>query len=121
MDPLADAAAALGEPIVSAATARAEASFPATLSVFAGHFPDNPLVPGVHQVALIAHLARVAIGRANLGITTVERCKWLRPLRPGQALMVEATWRVDGDGWRIDGTVRDGQAVACQVRLRLGS
>ena len=119
MDPLADAAGALGDPVLGEATAHASASFPATLPVFAGHFPGHPLVPGVHQVALIAHLARVAIGLPGLAITAVERCKWLRPLRPGQALLVEAAWRADGDGWRIDGTVRDGLAVACQVRLRL--
>lgn len=120
MDPRADAAAALGDPVITEATARATAVFPAILPVFDGHFPGNPLVPGVHQVALIAQLARHALGQPELVITAIERCKWLRPLLPGQALTVEAAWRADGDGWRIDGVVRDDVAVACQVRLRLG-
>jgi 3-hydroxyacyl-[acyl-carrier-protein] dehydratase len=120
MDPLADAASSLGAPVIGDGKAHATATFSATLPVFAGHFPGNPLVPGVHHVALIAHLARLALSLPELRITGIERCKWLRPLLPDQALTVEVTWRPDGDDWRIDGVLRDGVAVACQVRLRLG-
>jgi 3-hydroxyacyl-[acyl-carrier-protein] dehydratase len=119
MDPRADAAAALGPPAAEGEAWSAPACFAPSLAVFAGHFPGDPLVPGVHQVALVAELARRALGRPGLDIRRIARCKWLRPLRPGGALVVRAAWREADGGWQVDGSVLDGAAIACQVRLLL--
>jgi 3-hydroxymyristoyl/3-hydroxydecanoyl-(acyl carrier protein) dehydratase len=107
MIPQQDAESALGPWRVTAeAAAEAAANFSPHLPVFVGHFPGNPLVPGVHQSALILALVRQATGRRELTLRQVVRCKWTRPVRPGDALLVRASWRISTDGLLIDGDIR---------------
>jgi 3-hydroxyacyl-[acyl-carrier-protein] dehydratase len=119
MDPLADAEAALGPVRRDGDGVAAEACFAAGLPVFAGHFPGDPLVPGVHQAALVAVAARRALARPDLRIVGLERTKWLLPLRPDQALAVAARLRRDGEGWIVDGEIACAGATACRCRVRL--
>ena len=54
---------------------------PADLPAFKGHFPNNPLVPGVCQLALCAD----AYGRLHgkrVEIKGVSRGKFIRPILP---------------------------------------
>ncbi len=54
----------------------------------AGHFPDNPIVPGV---ILLDHVQRFAEETLGIEYTRTEwsHVKFLRPLRPGHAAHVE--------------------------------
>jgi len=120
VDPAEDALAALGPVTSSGPTSpSASAYFAGTLPVFAGHFPGAPLVPGVHQVALVAELARRGTGNHALLVAAIVRCKWSLPVCPGDDLVVTASWRQDGAYLLVDGTVARGGAVSCSCRLRL--
>ena len=75
-------------------------------SALPGHFPGNPLVPGV------VVLERVAAALKAWRGTTVGRldAKFVQPLRPGE----EATIALDDDGARVrfEVTRADGAALA---------
>jgi 3-hydroxyacyl-[acyl-carrier-protein] dehydratase len=62
---------------------------------FAGHFPGDPVVPGVILVESMAQSCRVwlnrLLGRKVDGfIASIERAKFTRPVRPGDTVMIEA-------------------------------
>lgn len=61
-----------------------------------GHFPGNPLVPGVVilEAAVQAVSERLGPGRVVRGVRAV---KFLRPLRPGEVCHIEL--RASRNGW----------------------
>lgn len=120
MNPQNDAASALGEICQQGPSdAAATATFAADLAVFTGHFPGQPLVPGVHQLALVGLLASRALD-TNLTLQGIQRCKWTSPLLPAQEVTVRATWQPLAAGqWRVDGQVlrNADQITTCTCRL----
>jgi len=52
---------------------------------FQGHFPGDPLLPGVVQVDWAVRLGREAFGSLG-GFQGLDQIKFLRPVRPGTAL-----------------------------------
>jgi 3-hydroxyacyl-[acyl-carrier-protein] dehydratase len=118
MDPARDAATALSEWMPDGeAGARAQVVFAPSLPVLRGHFPGQPLVPGVHLLAAIAEVARRALG--PLELIAVERAKWTVPVQPGEALQLEARWRERDGRVTVDGTVRTAKGVCATCRLAL--
>ena len=70
--------------------------FDASLPVFAGHFPDRPLLPGFFQIELARVVAERACGRP-VDVVAVKKTKFARPVLPGEELRVEETL-TDRDG-----------------------
>jgi len=63
-----------------------------------GHFPDQPLFPGVLMIEALAQLAGIIAQNApdqpplnNLRLTAVNRAKILNTVPPGETLTIEAT------------------------------
>lgn len=68
--------------------------FPPDYAGFKGHFPGNPVLPGVCMVeAALALLAAAGYGLVRL--TRVASAKWVAPVGPGEELCFTA--RVSGD------------------------
>jgi beta-hydroxyacyl-ACP dehydratase FabZ len=64
---------------------------------FQGHFPGNPVMPGVLIVEAMAQVAGLGLlapvpeaERKLLYLTSVDRCKFRRPVVPGDQLVIEA-------------------------------
>jgi 3-hydroxyacyl-[acyl-carrier-protein] dehydratase len=68
--------------------------------IFAGHFPDKPILPGVFLIEAVAQTAGVMLGSAmpQTGgrsparvalLAAVNRFKFFKPVTPGQELRVE--------------------------------
>ncbi len=80
-----------------------------------GHFPGDPIVPGVvlldHVVALVAS----ALAPAKL--VAVPSVKFLSPVRPGEAVTVSWRDRADGD---LAFDCRCGNRAAMNGALRFG-
>lgn len=68
--------------------------------IFAGHFPDKPILPGVLLIEAVAQTAGVMLGSArpkladrNTGgvalLAAVNRFKFIKPVVPGQEVCVE--------------------------------
>jgi 3-hydroxyacyl-[acyl-carrier-protein] dehydratase len=119
MFPTTDAIHAVQTAIGSDGKANGAARFKPDLPVLAGHFPGNPLIPGVYVLALVAEVARrtgVAVG----DIQSIEKAKWSAPIFPDEDLTITLTSRQLESGWRVDGEVSKGSTLCASCRLVLG-
>lgn len=98
----------------------AEFVFPPDFIGFAGHFPGNPILPGIAQIMAVLH----ACG-PGLRLRAVKNCKFLRPVIPGERLSVTTERRGDACGTDsgtdidIDAVLRVGQERCASMRLLL--
>ncbi len=68
---------------------------PADFPAFKGHFPGNPLLPGVCQCGLCADALGRMLGRP-MEIASISRSKFIAPIRPSQRILIVLTPRNDG-------------------------
>jgi len=89
--------------------------------IFAGHFPSNPILPGVLIIEAVAQTAAVMMASAapegsigNALLAAVNRFKFLKPILPGHDVRMETTkLTAAGSMFYIGGTVSvDGITVA---------
>lgn len=86
-----------------------ECRVPGDHPALAGHFPGEPIVPGVVLLDLVHEHARSAIGFGD-GATSWRRVKFLRPVRPDQTIRMV----IEGSAERLSFFIRttDGDTVA---------
>ena len=90
----------------------------------AGHFPGNPVFPGVIQLEALAQAGAVAVladeryaGKLPL-FGGVEKVRWRRIVRPGDDLILtEALERLSARGGWGQGTASVDGATACEARI----
>lgn len=95
--------------------AEAEIALPADHPAFAGHFPGQPILPGVAQLDWAITLATRAFRLPPQPAQHVQ-VKFTRLVTPGQTL----TLRLDRAGDTIRFAYRVGDAVASSGRFRFG-
>ena len=91
---------------------------------FQGHFPGNPIMPGVTIVEAMAQTAAVMVG-TTLGLTdgnmliyfmAIDACKFRRKVIPGDVLHMDVTTtrgKPGGKVWRFKGVATvDGELAA---------
>jgi 3-hydroxyacyl-[acyl-carrier-protein] dehydratase len=88
---------------------------------FRGHFPDNPVLPGVFIVEAMAQLAGLVAGSAGSGgggaLGAISDMRFLKPVRPGDQLVL----RVNLDA-KLGGAVRfTGEAQVGQESVARGT
>lgn len=66
--------------------------FPASEPFFAGHFPGDPLVPGVILAEALAQTAGIACGEPGKSyrLSALKMMKFLRPVRPEAEVTLKA-------------------------------
>lgn len=99
--------------------------FTADESFFRGHFPGDPLVPGVILTEALAQMAGLAAGQAGRGfrLTAIRGMKFLAAVRPEEAVTLRARklgavgglWQFEVRASVGDATVADGVVVLSEV------
>ncbi|MGA8970637.1 MAG: 3-hydroxyacyl-ACP dehydratase FabZ family protein [Pseudolabrys sp.] len=102
-----------------------EATVPTTSTVFEGHFPGFPLMPGVLLIETMAQTSGwlvVAINRFErmAFLAAVKDAKFRMFVRPGQKLSVKAALIHEGSGYAITqaNIALDGKSI-CDATLTL--
>ena len=77
---------------IPGAEAVGEITFAAADPMFAGHFPGNPIVPGVILTEALAQVAGIA-GASKTGflLSAIRAMKFPTPARPGEKILLRAT------------------------------
>ncbi|MDP9387740.1 MAG: 3-hydroxyacyl-ACP dehydratase FabZ [Actinomycetota bacterium] len=93
-------------------------------SFLAGHFPGNPLVPGVIQLEALAQVGAIAVladpryaDRLPL-FGGVEKARFRRLVRPGDELVLDVVIErlSNRGGWGVAKATVDG-ATVCEARI----
>ena len=91
---------------LAASTIKCEATVPTTSTIFEGHFPGYPLMPGVLLIETMAQTS----GWLVVGATRFERMPFLAAVKdaklrsfvtPGQSLIATAELEHEGSGYAI--------------------
>jgi 3-hydroxyacyl-[acyl-carrier-protein] dehydratase len=104
-------------------TIRAQATVPVSSTIFEGHFPGYPLVPGV---LLLESMAQ-ASGWLIIGITGFSRMPFLAAfgqaklrsfVKPGDTLEITAALAHEGSGYaRTRAEIRNDGKLACNAEI----
>lgn len=89
---------------VSAEVVAVELRVPPELVFFQGHFPNDPILPGVVQLQVVVMDQARRVWPALGPLREVRRLKFTRPIRPGEILSLKLT-RVTAGRSRIDFTL----------------
>ncbi|MEO8352329.1 MAG: 3-hydroxyacyl-ACP dehydratase FabZ family protein [Chthoniobacteraceae bacterium] len=93
-------------------------SFAPETPFFAGHFPGDPLVPGViltEALAQIAGLAAARPGGGGMRLAAIKAMKFVRAVRPGETINLSARKAgAVGGLWQFSVEARVGQEIAAE-------
>jgi 3-hydroxyacyl-[acyl-carrier-protein] dehydratase len=93
---------------------------------FMGHFPGNPVMPGVLIVEAIAQSGAVLMSKSlnadvsgkTIFFTSLDNCKFRHPVRPGDVLrMPVEVLRARGDVFKFRGQAMVGEKMAAEVEF----
>lgn len=99
----------------------------ATEPVFQGHFPDDPIMPGVYQLEAMAQAAGILVNKisdrqgAIAYFIAVDNARFRKVLRPGDQLRIEVKMvKIRMNMFRVHGEIRVDDQVACEADLMFG-
>lgn len=72
--------------------------FPDDFSGFAGHFPDQPILPAIIQLASVRHLTELALGQ-KLVPSECNRAKFRGMVKPQDEMAVNVKLSAKDDGY----------------------
>ncbi|MCK5676003.1 MAG: hypothetical protein KAH99_03205 [Verrucomicrobia bacterium] len=99
---------------VESDVATAEVSFPASFSGFQGHFPEQPVLPGVCQIGAAVALAGRMRGTPQV-LAEIVNAKFVAMVMPDQLLQVRSTL---ADGL-LRASITSGEERVAEFKLRV--
>jgi 3-hydroxyacyl-[acyl-carrier-protein] dehydratase len=88
---------------------------------FRGHFPDEPIVPGVILVEALAQVAGLAAGVAGLRLAAIKTIKFPSAARPGEEIALLARKGGAAGGlWQFAVEARVGERIVAEGFIVLG-
>lgn len=82
-------------------------SYDAAHPIFSGHFPGQPVVPGVCTMDMIKELLQVALDQRLL-LRSTGQVKFLRLLLPDVQPEVTISWQQDGHVYNVAASLKTG-------------
>ena len=91
---------------------------------FQGHFPNNPVMPGVLIIEALAQSGAVMMSKSlnadvtkrTIFFTTLEKARFRSPVRPGDVLRMEVeVLKHRGDLYKFRGEAFVGAKLACEA------
>jgi len=104
-------------------TIRVEANVPTASTIFEGHFPGRPLMPGVLLIEAMAQASGwLIIGRTNFRkmpfLAALKEVKLRTFVTPGQALVVDAKIVHEGSGFALtEASIRADGKIVCNAEI----
>jgi 3-hydroxyacyl-[acyl-carrier-protein] dehydratase len=96
-------------------TASGRKVFHASEPFFRGHFPGDPLVPGVLLTEALAQTAGLAAGRGAMRLSAIRGMKFHAPVRPEEEVRLEARKAGSVGGmWQFEVEAKVGGQVVAQ-------
>ena len=80
-----------------AASVSRQVSVPADSLWFQGHFPGDPMLPGIAQLHLVMEALKEALGE-GIRLAGLKRVRFKRVIRPGEAIAIAAEPVADKPG-----------------------
>lgn len=108
--------------LVVGESATCRKTFPASLDFFRGHFPGDPLVPGVLLTEALAQTAGIAAGEPGKAfrLSAIRSMKFLRPVRPDEVVILRAQkLGAVGGLLQFETSARVGNAVVAEGNIIL--
>ncbi len=112
-------------------SAEAVTSFAADDPIFTGHFPDNPLVPGVILTEALAQTAGIAAasgypegGKPLFLLSAIRSMKFFQAVRPGEQIELRAERLAQVDDlvqFRVDASVKGVRVAEGQLVLSVAA
>jgi 3-hydroxyacyl-[acyl-carrier-protein] dehydratase len=88
---------------------------------FRGHFPGEPIVPGVILAEALAQVAGLAAGVAGLRLAAIKAMKFPSAARPGEEIVLRARKVGEVGGlWQFVVEARVGERVVAEGSVVLG-
>jgi beta-hydroxyacyl-ACP dehydratase FabZ len=96
---------------------------------FEGHFPGNPIMPGVLIVEALAQAGALLVApqvgfdpaRQVIFFMAIDKVKFRKPVVPGDALILEVTpLRKGGSVWKMRGEAKVDGAVVAEAEFIAG-
>ncbi len=92
---------------------------------FQGHFPGQPIMPGVLLLEVMAQVGGVLArktargkGRPTVFLTGIEKAKFRRPVVPGDQLRIEVeVIRRKGPFWKMTGKILVESSLVCEAEM----
>ncbi|MCL0040248.1 3-hydroxyacyl-ACP dehydratase FabZ [Thermodesulfovibrionales bacterium] len=92
---------------------------------FQGHFPDNPIMPGVLIVEAMAQAAGILAfkssrteGKKTVYFMSIEKVKFRRPVLPGDQLRLEIQiTQTRGNVWKFSGNTFVGDRLTTEAEF----
>jgi len=94
----------------------AETTVPADSPWFSGHFPGNPILPGVAQLEMAVEAIARMSGK-NLYVTRLGRVKFKAFVRPGERLRLDA--RAGDEAGAFAFSIHAGEREVCSGNMIL--
>jgi 3-hydroxymyristoyl/3-hydroxydecanoyl-(acyl carrier protein) dehydratase len=96
---------------------RAEVQVPAESSWFSGHFPGDPILPGIAQLGMAFEAASQALG-GGIRVAGFNRIKFKKIIRPGDGLVIIILPKMDLPGLYAFRITAGGE-IACTGTMTL--
>jgi len=100
---------------------RVELAFPPDFLGFSGHFPDNPIFPGVCYVQTLVEISSKWL-KQRVQLTKIARAKFLLPVKPGDQLAFDCQkTQTKNHGVGVNANISCGEKKVAMVKIEVAS